>query len=439
VPEIWQNWAGQQRCAPEAIERPASEAMLVDAVGGAVARGQRIRAAGTGHSFTDIACTDGLMLDLRGMNRVLESDLASGLVRAEAGITLHELGEQLASRGLAMENQGDIDRQTLAGAISTATHGTGTRFGNLSSQVTALRLITASGETVEISSDSDSEALLAARVGLGSLGAVSAVTLRCVPLFTLRRVDKPRPLGETLEQLDELADGHDHFEFYVFPYADMALTRSTERTESPPDPRSAWKLYVQEVLLENRVMSAVARSGRRFPSLIPRLNRTVTALVGGSVKVDRSHRVFASRREVPFTEMEYGIPREHAREAVERVLALVERRKLPVGFPIEVRFVAGDEAFLSTAHGRDTAYVAVHQYRGMEFESYFRAVEAIMDDYGGRPHWGKRHYQSAATLRPRYPEWDRFQAVRARLDPEGRFQNDYADRVLGPADAAIAA
>jgi L-gulono-1,4-lactone dehydrogenase len=439
VAELWQNWAREQRCAPETIERPGSEDDLVAAIRRAVAAGRRVRAAGSGHSFTDIACTDGVLLDLGRMRRVIDADRASGLVRIEAGVTLHELGKELAAWGLAMENQGDIDRQTLAGAISTGTHGTGARFANLSSQVAAVRLITASGDALELSMDSDSDGLLAARVGLGALGAISQVTLRCVPLFTVRRVDEPRPLRRTLAGLDELAVTHDHFEFYAFPYTDVAFVRLSERGDMPPDPVDPRKLWVQEVLLENRAIDLAGRLGRSFPRLIPGVNRGFARLVGRHARTDHGYRIYASRRDVKFTEMEYAVPREHGVEAVERVLALVERRRLPVGFPIEVRVVAGDDAFLSTAHGRDTLYVAVHQYHGMEFEAYFRGVERIMDDYGGRPHWGKRHYQSAATLRPRYPEWDRFQAVRARLDPGGTFQNDYTERVLGPVGAPVAA
>jgi L-gulonolactone oxidase len=421
VAELWTNWTGDQRCAPESIERPRSEEELA----AAVARAARVRVAGSGHSFSDAACTDGVLIDIRRMDRVLAQD--GELVTVEGGITLHELGERLAERGLAMENQGDIDRQTLAGALSTATHGTGARFANLSAQVAGMRLVTSAG-VVELSEGDD---LRAARVGIGALGAISAVTLRCVPLFTIRRVDEPRPLEETLARLDELADGNDHFEFFAFPYDDTALVRVSERGQMEPEPAPAWKLYLQEALLENRVVDLGSRLGRRFPRLIPAIHRGYGRALSRQVRTDRGYRVYASRRDVRFTEMEYGIPREHGVEAIRRVIDLVRRRRLPITFPIEVRVTAPDDAFLSTAAGRATAYVAVHQYRGMEFESYFRGVERIMDDYGGRPHWGKRHYQSAATLRPRYPDWDRFQAVRARLDPEGRFQNDYTERVLG--------
>jgi L-gulonolactone oxidase len=431
VAELWTNWAREQRCAPERIARPRSESELAEVVGSAAEAGLGVRVVGSGHSFTDCACTEGVMVDLGAMASVLESDGPSGLVTVAGGITLHELGKQLAARGLAMENQGDIDRQTLAGAISTATHGTGGRYRNISSQVVGMRLVTADGNTVEVGLD-DPETLAAARVGIGCLGAIAAVTLQAVPIFTIERIDAPRPLGETLDRLDELVDGADHFELFTFPYSGVALTRTSTRSDRPPEPESPRDLWVRETLIENRLLELACRVGRRFPGAIPSINRRISDSAGRSVKIDRSHNVYATRRDVRFTEMEYAVPREDGAEAVRRVLDLIERRRLPIGFPIEVRVVAADDAFLSTAHGRDTCYVAVHQYHGMEFENFFRAVEEIMDSYAGRPHWGKRHYQRAETLRPRYPEWDRWQAVRARLDPGGAFTNDYSRRVLGP-------
>jgi L-gulono-1,4-lactone dehydrogenase len=391
-----------------------------------VAGARRLKVAGAGHSFSDIACTDGVMVDLARMKGVLA--VQGNEVTVEAGITLRELGPALAERALALENQGDVDAQTIAGAIATATHGTGGRFANISSQVTAVRLVAATGEVIEVREGDD---LLAARVSLGALGAISAVTLRCVPAFTIHRIDEPRPLDDVLARLDEHVDGNDHFELFVFPYTRTALTLASRRTDREPQPPGRARVLLRDVLLENVALEAASRTGRRLPRLIPRLNRTLVRAMSRAEHLDESHRVYANRRSVRFTEMEYAIPRERTAEALERVLALIERRRARVGFPIEVRVVAPDDALLSTAHGRPTGYIAVHQYRGMEFESYFRGVEAIMDEYDGRPHWGKRHYQSAATLRPRYPGFDRFLAVRDRLDPERKLENDYLRRVLG--------
>ena len=391
-----------------------------------VAAAPKVKVAGAGHSFTDIACTDGVMIDLSRMNRVLSVE--GDEVTVEAGITLRELGPQLAARGLAMENQGDVDPQTVAGAISTATHGTGGRFRNLSAQVAALRVVTASGEAVDLR---DGDDLLAGRVSLGALGAISTVTLRCAPAFTIHRVDEPRPLDDVLVRLDEHVDANDHFELFVFPYTRTALTLTSDRTDREPRPPGRMTAFVRDVLLENAALEIACRLGRRLPRAIPAINRAVTGLMSRAEHLDASYRVYANRRTVRFTEMEYALPRERLAEALERVLALIERRRIAVGFPIEARVAAPDDGLLSTAHGRPTGYLAVHQFRGMEFEGYFRAVEAIMDEYGGRPHWGKRHYQSAATLRPRYPGWDRFAAVRERLDPHRKFENDYLRRVLG--------
>jgi FAD-linked oxidoreductase len=431
----WRNWAGDERCVPAAIERPSSIEEISVALGGAAARGQRVRVAGAGHSFGDIVCTDGLLLSLSRMTGVLDVDRASGLVRVQGGIAIGELGRRLAEHGLAQENLGDIDAQSVAGAISTATHGTGARLRNISAQVAELTLVLADGSTLVCSPARDPEAFLAARVGLGALGVVAEVTLRCVPAFTLHGVDAPAPLADTLERFERLALDNDHFEFFAFPHADTALTRTNNRTDRPPRPRGRVSAYCNDVLLTNHAFELFCRAGRRFPSRIPMLNRAVTRLAGRSERVERSARIFASPRLVRFTEMEYALPREHVPSAVRRVFEAIARGGFAVPFPIEVRTAAGDDALLSTAAGRATGFVAVHMYRHMAWEPYFRAVAAIMDELGGRPHWGKRHFHTAATLRPLYPGWDRFQAVRARLDPAGRFGNAWTDRVLGPLDA----
>jgi L-gulono-1,4-lactone dehydrogenase len=429
----WRNWTGDEACRPAAIERPGSVDGLSSALARAEAEGIGVRVVGSGHSFSDIACSDGLLIALDRLSDVLDADTSSGLVRVQGGITIRELSRRLSQRGLAMENLGDIDVQTVAGAISTATHGTGALLGNISSQVVELTLMLADGSTLACSAEREPEVFRAARVGLGALGAIVEVTLRCVPAFTLRGVDAPAPLARTLERFEELALGNDHFEFFVFPHTDVALTRTNNRTQEPARPRNRVAAYTNDVLLTNHAFGLLCRAGRRLPRRIPQINRLVTKLAGHSVRVDRSAEVFASPRLVRFTEMEYALPREHTPQAVRRVLQAIERRGFAVPFPIEVRTVAPDDAFLSTAAGRESGFVAVHMFAGMQWRPYFLAVEEIMSELGGRPHWGKRHFQTADTLRARYPDWDRFQAVRARLDPHGRFANAWTDRVLGPA------
>ncbi len=430
----WRNWAGDQSCRPAAIEMPGSIEEVSEAIARAGARDRRVRVAGSGHSFSDIALTDGVQLHLDRLTRVLDVNRSSGLVRVQAGIAIHELSARLAAHGLALANLGDVDAQTIAGAIATATHGTGARLPNISAQVAELALVLADGSALRCAPDADLETFRAARVSLGALGVIAEVTLRCVPAFTLRGVDSPRPLAEVLDRFEDLVLGNDHFEFFVFPHADTALTRTNNRTEDPPSPRGRIAAYANDILLTNHAFGLLCRAGRCLPARIPEINRLVTRLAGATTRVDRSERIFASPRLVRFTEMEYALPRAATPEAVRRIMALVPQRGFAVPFPIEVRTVAADDALISTAAGRESGFVAVHMFEGMPHEPYFRAVAEIMDELDGRPHWGKRHYQTAATLRQRYPEWDRFQSVRARLDPHGRFANAYTDRVLGPVD-----
>jgi L-gulonolactone oxidase len=428
----WANWAGDQRCRPAVDLRPGGREELAEAIVAAVASGRRVSVAGSGHSFTEAALTDGTMLHVEALAGVLDADPSSGLVRVGGGTVLAALNDELAGLGLAMENLGDIDAQTIAGAISTGTHGTGARLRNLSAQVEGIELVLADGSTRHLSAATDPELLRAARVGVGALGAITAVTLRCVPAFTLRRVDRPEPREAVLDSFQERADGHDHFELFTFPYGENALVLERNRVAEPPSPRGSVATFVNDVVVENWALGALSATGRAFPRWIPALSRLADRVASGSATTDRSYRVFANERRVRFTEMEYGVPREHGPEAVRRVIEWVRSNRYPVFFPIEMRVAAGDDASLSPSHERDTAYIAVHQYRGMEWRPYFEAVEAIMDEYEGRPHWGKRHFQTAATLAPRYPAWAEFQAARDELDPKRVFTNEYAERVLGP-------
>ena len=430
----WTNWGGNQSCAPTEVATPASEDHLVSLVEDAAARGRRVKAVGAGHSFTSIACTDGVLVDLSAYGEVLAAE--GDTVTVQAGIRLHRLCDELDARGLALENMGDIDQQSISGATQTATHGTGLRFGNLATQVVGLRLVTADGSVLDLSADDPTpegrELFDCARVGLGALGLVSTVTLRCPPAFRLHAVEEPAPVDDVLRDLDDLVAENDHFEFYWVPHTRWALTKRNRRTDEPPRPRTAVREWVDDIGVQNVAFGVLCRVGRWRPALIPRLAKALPS-TGRLDYVDRSDRVFTSPRKVRFWEMEYAIPREALPEALNRVRKLVDALGMPLSFPVEVRVGAADEIPLSTAHGRQTGYIAVHVYRGTPYDAYFSGVEAIMDDYDGRPHWGKLHYQRAATLAPRYPRWEAFQQVRARLDPEGRFANPYLDRVLGPA------
>lgn len=427
----WRNWAGNQACAPSEVHEPSSEDELAAIVKLAAGRGERVKMVGSGHSFTGAALTDGHLVRPGRYGSVVRIDRPAGFVTVQSGMTLSALNAALATAGLALPNLGDIAYQTVAGAIATATHGTGERLGNLATQVRGMRLVTGDGSIVECSVDEEPEVFEAARVGVGALGLLSTVTLATVPAFDLHVVEEPLRLDAVLEALDDHVSGADHFEFYWVPHTGWALTKTNNRTDRERAPRPRWRSFRDDVLLANVAFGAACRFGRRRPEAIPRLTRAIPS-TGRAEYVDRSDKVFASPRYVRFYEMEYAVPRAAAAEVVREVRDMVKRRGLLISFPVEVRFVAADDIPLSPSSGRDTCYVAVHMYQGMDHAEYFGAVEDIMDGVGGRPHWGKLHHQTAATLSDRYPAWDKAQAVRRRLDPEGTFANAYTDRVLGP-------
>ena len=422
---MWSNWSRGQSCAPAEHVRPGSRAELASAVAG----GRAVRVAGAGHSFSGVVPTDGTLLSLERLDRVLDVDASSGLVRAEAGISLHRLVRELHGHRLAFPNLGDIDVQSLAGALITGTHGTGARLGNLASRVEAMELVLADGSERVLDGGDE---LRAASVSLGALGVVAAVTLRCVPSFRLHAVDRPLPLDDVLDGLDFHVDGNDHFELFTFPHSPLALTRTNNRTEAAPTLRRRRLEWLQDVAMDNHAFWLLNRAARRAPRAIPLINRAAGRAASKRERVSESFDVFASPRLVRFEEMEYALPRARAAEAVRACREILARH--PVSFPIELRFSAGDDALLSPAHGRETAYVAVHVFEGMAFEAPFREVEALLRGWDGRPHWGKRSFLTAAELAPRYPRWSDFAAIRERLDPNGRFVNPWIARTLGAAE-----
>ena len=427
----WTNWAGNQSCAPSSIQRPTTEDELVALVKEAAAAGGRVKCVGAGHSFTPIACTDGALLDLSGYARVLGHSPEDRTITVQSGITLSRVCDELDLRGLALENMGDIAYQSISGATATATHGTGWHFGNISSRIVGLRLIAGDGSIVVATPDENPEVLAAARVGVGALGIVSTVTIEAVKAFRLHAIEEPMRVDEVLSDFDGYMSSADHVEFYWVPHTGWALTKRNRRTDEPAAPRGRVKELKDDLILPNLAFGALCRIGRRRPSWIPRMAKILPS-TGRLEYTDRSDRVFTSPRKVRFYEMEYAIPRDAVPEALNRVRALVDESGIQLSFPVEVRVVAPDDIPLSTAHGRATGYIAVHVYQGTPYDAYFQGVEQIMDTYGGRPHWGKMHFQGHEVLADRYPGWDDFQAVRRRLDPDGRFTNPYLQRVLGP-------
>ena len=424
------NWAGNQMASPLRITQPTTETELANAVEGAAAVGHSVKAVGSGHSFTAIAMTSGLMVDLSAYDQVLE--VVGNRVTVQAGITLHSLAQQLSEVGLALPNLGDIDVQTVAGATSTGTHGTGLGFNSIASAMVGIRAISGEGEVVEF----DAEQLRVGRVGLGAAGLLSTVTLECVPAFWMHAIEEPVELEVALEGFDEWSETTDHAEFFWMPHPGKALVKRNTRQTTGPVATSKVKRVGERLateLVENVGFGAMCRLGKARPDLIPKMANGMERGFGRKEYTAPSWEVFATPRRVKFVEMEYAVPREAWKSAFNEVRALIDivHPEEPINFPIEVRVLGGDDIPMSMASGRESVFIAVHNYRGLAYERYFRGVESIMKRHGGRPHWGKLHYRKAADLAEAYPEWDTFGELVATLDPKGTFRNPYLNRVLG--------
>ena len=426
----WKNWAGNQIAHPLSIEKPRSDEELLATVVSARERGETVKVVGSGHSFTSIALTQGRLVSLENMSGIVGVDTDAQRVTVKAGTTLADLNVLLDQHGLALANLGDITYQTVAGAVSTGTHGTGRHLTGLAGQITGMRIINGLGQITDTNETQNTEILRLGRVGLGALGAITQVTLQAVPAFRLRAVETPMRVDQLLEEIDTHVDTNDHFEFFWVPHTGWALTKRNNRTEDDVSPQPVVRHWIDKVLIENYGFGAVCAVGRMRPKWIPRLAKALPSS-GGREYVDTSYKVFASTRLVKFYEMEYSIPRSHVVDALNEVRSMVDSNGHLLNFPVEVRFTKADDMALSTSYGRDSAYIAVHIYKGMDYQPYFRDVEAIMQTHEGRPHWGKLHFRTAPDLAPAYPLFDEFLQLRKRLDPNRVFANEYTDRVLG--------
>ncbi|MEU0092295.1 D-arabinono-1,4-lactone oxidase [Kribbella sp. NPDC006257] len=429
----WRNWSGTETATGVEVLRPASTDETAAAVKTAAKQGKKLKAVGSGHSFTGCSVPEQVMIRLDGLASITTADRESGRVTLGAGTGLAKLNAGLASFDLAMANLGDIDKQTISGAISTGTHGTGAKLGGLATQIVGLELVTADGSVLHCSAEENPDVFAAARISVGALGVITSLTLQTVPAFLLRAQEMPLPLGDVLGGFDEFADGNDHFEFYWFPHTDLALTKRNNRVAAGvgPSPVSRVRGWIDDELLSNRVFELTNRLAVRRPGLVPRINQFASRALSAREYVDASYKVFCSERNVVFRESEYAVPRKHVVEVIQQLRAWIDRSGERFPFPIEVRVAAADDIWLSTAYGRDTAYVAIHQYHRLDHGRYFDAFEQIAGAFGGRPHWGKLHTLGADQFRERYPRFDDFLAVRDRLDPQRTFSNPYSRQVFG--------
>jgi FAD/FMN-containing dehydrogenase len=389
--DSWSNWSGSVTCRPGVLALPDSEAQIAELVRAAARERRRLRVCGSGHSFVPLCATDDVLLSLDAWAGVETVDLARGEATVRAGTKIHDLGEPLRRHGLALENQGDVDVQSLAGAVSTGTHGTGRALGSLATQVVGLRLVTASGELLEIDADHQPDLLPAAQVSLGALGVVTAIRLRLLPAYRLHESTWREPIDASLAQLDERIEATRHFEFFWYPQTDLAHAKALHPTERDPD-----------------AMPGV--EGQR---------------------IDHSDRIFPTARNVRFNEMEYSLPAAAGPACFRAIRDLMRARHREVAWPVEYRTVAADQIDLSPAYGRPTVAISIHQAAELDCRAFFADAEVIFRAHDGRPHWGKMHGLRAVQLAPLYPRWSHFHEVRRRLDPRGLFLNDHLETIFG--------
>jgi FAD-linked oxidoreductase len=420
----WQNWSGSVQGRPQQRAAPASIDDLARLIGAAGRDGRHARVVGAGHSFTPLVQTNDLLLSLDNLQGIESVDAEGGTVTVLAGTKLKRLGNDLLARGLAQENLGDIDVQSIAGAISTGTHGTGIRFGTLATQVAGLTLVTANGDVLECSPEHNPDIFKAAQVSLGMLGVIAKVKLRVVPAKRLHYQGHREKLKTCLDNLERYKQENSHFEFFWLPYTEWVQAKFLNETGAPATGSNLWGKF-NKIVLENGVYWLLSEACRLMPRLTKSVSRLSARAIASVNEVDYSHRLFATPRLVRFQEMEYNIPAEHFSAVIAEIQACIEQQQFAVHFPIECRFVHSDDIWLSPAYQRESAYVAVHMYRGMPYQSYFQHIEEIFKRYQGRPHWGKMHTRSASDLAALYPRWDDFRRVRAALDPQGVFLNDY--------------
>jgi FAD-linked oxidoreductase len=428
----WRNWGGNVTARPAREVTPASVEELAAAVRRAAEDGLRVKAVGTGHSFTAIAATDGVLIRPQLLTGIRGIDRDAMTVTVEAGTPLKRLNTALAREGLSLTNMGDIMEQTVSGATSTGTHGTGRDSASIAAQIKGLELVTADGSVLSCSQKQNPEVFAAARIGLGALGVVTAITFAVEPVFLLTAREEPMPLDRVLAEFDELWAENEHFEFYWFPHTGNTNTKRNNRSAGPERPVGRITGWFEDEFLSNGVFQVAQWVGRAAPATVPAIARISSTALSARTYTDIPHKVFTSPRRVRFVEMEYAVPRAALVDVLRELRRTVDRSGLRVSFPIEVRTAPADDIALSTASGRDSAYVAVHMFRGTPYQAYFTAAERIFTAHEGRPHWGKVHTQDAAYFAGAYPRFGEFTELRNRLDPDRRFQNDYLRRVLGP-------
>jgi len=428
--DVWRNWSGSASCRPRQYQTPETEDELQSIIADLEPSTRTVRVAGSGHSFPPVVPSGDVLLSLEDYTGIVDVDRDARQATVRAGTQLGDLNRELANHGLAMENLGDIDRQAIAGALSTGTHGTGIDLGILSTQVATMRLVTADGEILEVTPD-DGDTFRAVQVSLGSLGVISTITLNLEPAYNLELETRPMPLEECLDSLPKLREANRHFEFFWFPYTETAFVKTMNKTDAEPTGDGG----DFDSKAENLAWEGMCRLSTAFPGASKYMSKLAKVSFSEQRTVAPAHEMFAHQRDVTFNETEWSVPAAEGADALGELKDWIERSEEPVCFPVEFRYLAGDDIPLSPAYSRDSAMIAVHKYHRKSFETYFDAAASIFRKRDGRPHWGKLHELDATDVERMYPAYDEFRAVREDLDPEGMFLNDHLRELFEPTTA----
>lgn len=423
------NWSQKITWSPDEIKFPETEEAILDLVNQAKKEKKKIRVVGSIHSFNPLWVTNHIVVSLQKYKGIIKIDKGNLTATIKAGTTLNLLGDLLFQEGLAMENLGDIDKQTLGGTISTGTHGTGLHLGTISTQVIALSFVNGNGKVVSCSKTEKPDLFKAAQVSLGALGIITEITLQCVPAYKLKLSNRKEALVEVLQTFNERISNNRNFEFYWFPKSKTVWTKSSNIVQNEPDKVGAFN-YLTEYVLENYAYKLICETARFIPSLSDSLSKFSASVVSNVDKTYHSHKVYATPRLVRFSEMEYNVPIEVYPQVIKEIIETINRNKFNVIFPIENRVVQADDAYLSPAYKRNAVYIACHVYNKKNYVPYFKVLEQIFLKYDGRPHWAKLHTLTAKEVAAKYPEFETFNQHRVEQDPDEVFLNNYLKKIL---------
>ncbi|WOE41069.1 D-arabinono-1,4-lactone oxidase [Acinetobacter chinensis] len=418
--QTWSNWSGYQQASPQQILKPQSLSELQDIV----RQSDKIRVVGAGHSFTPLVCTDATLLSLDHLSGVVSADEQNSIAEVWSGTRLFNLDQYLQPINQSLMQQGDIDQQSLAGAVSTGTHGTGADMQCISAYVQNFELLTASGELLQCSPTENAEIFQAGRVSLGSFGVLTKISMQDKPRYKLKEHVELCPLSEVVQHIQQWKTEHRHIEFFAFSHAEQVMLKTLDITEEDIQPRK------ESFPSEDTLLTLCCELIRMFPSLNPKLQKLLGVFVKPTTCVDWSSRIFPTPRNTRFNEMEYQVPVELGISCLQEILTALQKSGQQTFFPIEFRFVKGDDIWLSPFYQRDSISISVHQYIKQDPKLLFDEIEPILQRYQGRPHWGKMHSLNAGQLRMLYPKWDDFLQLRARLDPEKKFLNPYLQQLF---------